>query len=161
MGVCERCSTLLAFPFLRSVNHLNWNNAASSSLIVQCAIGVEEALLFSTYLIRFGSECFPSLCQILSALLESPFPFFLKPCMGYPLQPSENIWLFGFSVHTSRPTAILSWWKVKLFQILEITTFKQEVACCIWKLVCLNLLHGICILKTNICLWNVMLLKAI
>lgn len=29
------------------------------------------------------------------------------------------------------------------------TAFKQEVACCIWRLICLNLLLGICILKNN------------
>lgn len=150
MGSCERYSRLLPIHFLRSVNHLNWNHAVSF-YIVQCAVGAKEVLVFSTHLIRFDSMCFPSLCQILSAFLESPFPFFLKPCMGYPLQPFWEhlaVWLYCAHIKTHCHNMIKSGFVPNPGN----AAFKQEVACCIWKLICLNLLSGICILETNICL---------
>lgn len=150
MVSCERYSRLLAFPFLRSVNHLNWNHAVSSSIVVQCSIGTKEALVFSTHLIRFDSTYFPPLCQMFGALLKSPFPFFLKSCMGYALQPIWEhlpVWLHCSHIKTHCHYIMI---KSEIVPNPGSTAFKQEVACCIWKLMWyLHLKNNIYLVKCN------------
>ena len=127
---------LLAFPFLRSVSYINWNHDVSSSIVAWSSISIWSLVLQRC---PWGSSLPVQVHCVKCSLWFWSHVFFSKPYMGYlPFMACQTTFaclaqLFTCPTHCH---LVMTKSEVKKIQYLNMT-------CCNWKLICINLVHGI------------------